>query len=76
MINWMKPRDRWIEGYYKSIQLYIHLNRDGKADGLYFIEGNHKEKIVPDDEHEMDIDIMKLMAEYTLKEKYTNQFEL
>jgi hypothetical protein len=74
MINWIKPQDRWIEGYYNSIRLYIHLNKNGNSDGLYFIEGNHKEKFVPEDENEADVDFVKLMAEYILKEKYTNKY--
>lgn len=74
MINWIKPQDRWIEGYYNSIRLYIHLTKEQKVDGLYFIEGNHKEKVIPEDEHEADIDFMKLMAEYIIKEKYINKY--
>ncbi|MFN7656186.1 MAG: hypothetical protein ACK5OW_00185 [bacterium] len=74
MIKWTGIRDRWIEGDYKTIKLYLHLTKEQKVDGLYFIEGNHKEKVVPEDEVEMDIDFMKLMAEQIIKEKYTNKY--
>ena len=74
MIKWSGIRERWIEGDYNTVKLYLHLTKEQKVDGLYFIEGNHKEKVVPEDEHEADIDFMKLMAEYIIKEKYINKY--
>lgn len=75
MVTWGNVKDRYIEGNYKTIKLYIHLSREGKVDGLYFIDGNHKDKVVPEDEHEMEIDFMKLKTEEILKKDYINQFE-
>lgn len=74
MIKWSGIRERWIEGDYNTVKLYLHLTKEQKVDGLYFIDGDNKEKIVPQDEQEMDIDFMKLMAEYIIKEKYTNDY--
>jgi len=76
MITWGSVRDRWIEGVYNSIKLFIHLDREGKVDGLYFIDGNHKDKVVPEDDHETEIDFMKLKAEEILNRDYINKFSL
>jgi len=65
MISWEPLQERHAKGTCERGVLWLRLDKAGNVTALYTIFGE-KIKYVPQSEHELDPDIMKLRAEYIL----------
>jgi hypothetical protein len=66
MIVWNKLRDRHILGKSEHGDLWIRVDQAGKVTSLYTMFGT-TEKVLPEDEEEEKVEVMKLRAEYIIE---------
>jgi hypothetical protein len=68
MIKWWDSVvDRHLKGTCSRGDVWIRLDREGKVSGLYTLFGETVKR-VPEDEAELDLEVMKLRAEYIIQE--------
>lgn len=68
MIDWGILRDFHTFGRYGAHNFCIRVNQVNEVTGLYYL-GDDKNKWVPADESEKDLEMMKLVAEFVLEQK-------
>ena len=66
MIVWNKLHDRHILGKSEHGDLWIRVDQAGKVTSLYTMFGT-TEKVLPEDEEEEKVEVMKLRAEYIIE---------
>ena len=65
-IQWAPIVERHAKGTCERGLLWLRVNAAGQVTALYTLFGD-KVKYLPEDEHELNPDVMKLRAEYILE---------